>query len=74
MPDADLLEPQLGRTAMRLVDELADRFRGRASESMIWALVREAVADLKGSVDAEALPEMASRLVSERLAHTPVAR
>lgn len=67
LPAPDLLPPELTATALRLVDDLSAEYGGRVSESMLWSSVRTALADLKGSVLPGSLPEMASRLVHQRL-------
>lgn len=51
----------------RLVRELAPSFAAVYSESLITSYVRRAVNDLRGSVTAESLPEMAMRLAHHRL-------
>jgi uncharacterized protein (DUF779 family) len=47
--------------------ELAARFAQTFSDAQIWTYVQDAINDLRGSVSAEALPEMAARLVRHRL-------
>ncbi len=67
LPGADVLPAALSVTALRLVDDLARDYRPLVSESMLWSHVRAALADLKGSVPTDSLPEMAARLVQQRL-------
>ena len=55
------------RVAAALVGELAPRFAGRVSCDEVAVCVDQAVTDLRGSVCAEALPEMAARLAHHRL-------
>lgn len=47
--------------------ELADDFAHTVSAAQIWTYVQDAIADLRGSVSVEALPEMAARLARHRL-------
>ena len=55
-------------TGVVLVSELAARFAGTYAYTVLWTHVRKAIGDLHGSVTADALPEMAARLTSHRLA------
>ncbi len=48
--------------------ELYGEFRGLLSDEAIRGRVREAMTDLRGSINREALPEMAVRLARARLA------
>src|SRR6266704_1068212 len=48
--------------------ELYGEFRGLLSDEAIRGCVREAMTDLRGSINREALPEMAARLARVRLA------
>ena len=48
--------------------ELYAEFRGLLSDEAIRGYVREAMTDLRGSINREALPEMAVRLARVRLA------
>ena len=48
--------------------ELYAEFRGLVSDEAIRGGVREAMTDLRGSINREALPEMAARLARVRLA------
>ena len=48
--------------------ELYGEFRGVLSDEAIRGYVREAMIDLRGSINREALPEMAARLARARLA------
>jgi len=48
--------------------ELYGEFRGVLSDEAIRSFVREAMTDLRGSINREALPEMAMRLARPRLA------
>jgi hypothetical protein len=50
-----------------LLHELAARFAGTFSDGQILTYVQNAINDLRGSVRAEALPEMAARLAHHRL-------
>jgi hypothetical protein len=47
--------------------ELAAQFAETLSAAQIWTYVQDAINDLRGSVSAEALPEMAARLARHRL-------
>lgn len=51
----------------RIIDGLANRYRGRFSPDTIRDYVVTAEAELRGSIAAEAFPEMVVRLVSYRL-------
>jgi uncharacterized protein (DUF779 family) len=53
-----------GRALQR---ELAAQFAETFSDAQIWTYVQDAINDLRGSVSAEALPEMAARLARHRL-------
>jgi hypothetical protein len=48
--------------------ELYAEFRGLLSDEAIRGSVREAMTDLRGSINREALPQMAVRLARARLA------
>jgi len=48
--------------------ELYGEFRGVLSDEAIRSFIREAMTDLRGSINREALPEMAARLARARLA------
>jgi hypothetical protein len=48
--------------------ELYAEFRGLLPDEVIRGSVREAMTDLRGSINREALPEMAARLAGARLA------
>ena len=50
-----------------ILHELAPRFGRLLPEHVVADHVHRAVSDLLGSINAEALPEMASRLVTVRL-------
>lgn len=63
---ASMLQWTQGTTAM-LVKELCERFGDSVDVRTVEIGVRRAVRDLKGSVSAESLPEMAARLAAERL-------
>jgi type III restriction/modification enzyme restriction subunit/TOTE conflict system primase-like protein len=56
------------QAAGRVCRELSRDFAGTLPELVIKACVRDAVAELRGSISAEALPEMAARLAAVRLA------
>jgi len=62
--DRTHVEVQTGR---RLVCELDEIFGGETSRAMVSGYVYAAISDLRGSVSAEALPEMAARLARHRL-------
>jgi hypothetical protein len=53
--------------AQALQRELAAQFDGTLSDARIRGYVHDAINDLRGSVSAEALPEMAARLAHHRL-------
>jgi hypothetical protein len=54
--------------------ELYAEFRGLVSDEAIRGYVREAMTDLRGSINREALPEMAARLARARLAAQATSR
>lgn len=54
-----------------VVDELVRRFGSRFTTREIEECLDAAVADLKGSIAVESLPEMAVRLAAVRLTHRP---
>ena len=56
-----------GRVTAALVRELAPRFTGKFSSDEVSGYIGRAITDLRGSVSAEALPEMAARLAYHRL-------
>lgn len=56
------------RVSHDLTRELAAHYAGVLTEQTISRYVRSAVDDLRGSANAEALPELASRLAHHRLA------
>jgi hypothetical protein len=56
------------RLADDVVDHLAADFAGVHAPQAIRAATRRAISELRGSVGREALPEMAARLVRQRLA------
>lgn len=75
---AHVVQPSRARTAVakiapqsglvhKLVRELTPTFAAAFSESLIATYVRKAVSDLRGSVTADSLPEMAARLAHHRL-------
>jgi len=55
------------RVTIALVRELEPHFAGALSLDQVSACVQQSVADLRGSVCVEALPEMAARLARHRL-------
>ena len=55
------------RLTAALIRELESHFAGALTLDQMAACVQQAVADLRGSVCVEALPEMASRLARHRL-------
>ena len=55
------------RVTAALIRELEPHFAGALTLDQVAACVRDAVADLRGSVGVEALPEMAARLAHHRL-------
>jgi len=55
------------RVTEALTRELEPRFAGTLTLDQVCSGVRDAVADLRGSVCVEALPEMAARLAHYRL-------
>jgi len=55
------------RVSAALIRELEARFAGALTGDQVCSCVQQAVADLRGSVCAEALPEMAARLAHHRL-------
>jgi len=55
------------RVTAALVGELAPRFTGEFTSDEVSWYIGKAVTDLRGSVSAEALPEMAARLAHHRL-------
>lgn len=63
-PGSPTAAPDVGATVLA---ELAARFSAVCPPAQIEALVRTAIEDLRGSVSAEALPEMAVRLARHRL-------
>ena len=58
------------RVTAALIRELEPHFAGALTLDQVAACVRDAVADLRGSVSVEALPEMAARLAHYRLRAT----
>ena len=56
------------RVSHDLTLELAPQYAGVITEQTVSTYVRTAVDDLRGSANAEALPELASRLAHHRLA------
>ena len=58
------------RVTAALIRELEPHFAGALSLDQVCSCVRDAVADLRGSVSVEALPEMAARLAHHRLQAT----
>jgi hypothetical protein len=54
--------------------ELYVEFRGLVSDEAIRGYVRKAMTDLRGSINREALPEMAARLARARLAAQATSR
>ncbi|HZC69810.1 MAG TPA: hypothetical protein VE442_03860 [Jatrophihabitans sp.] len=59
------------RVARELVRDLDNQFAGAYPQEEISMHVRRAIHDLRGSVSAEALPELAVRLARHRLAQEP---
>jgi len=55
------------RVTAALVGELAPRFTGEFTSDEVSGCIGRAITDLRGSVSAEALPEMAARLAYHRL-------
>jgi hypothetical protein len=68
IPSGVHLDALAARVGQDLVCELAPQYAGVFTEGMIAIYVRAAVHDLRGSVWAEALPELAARLAHHRLA------
>ena len=60
-------EVAAARVARAVARDLDDQFAGAYPLAAILACVRAAIADLRGSVSVEALPEMAARLAHHRL-------
>jgi hypothetical protein len=68
IPSGVQLDALAARVSQDLVRELAPQYAGVFTEGTIAIHVRAAVHDLRGSVSAEALPELAARLAHHRLA------
>ena len=60
--------PRSWQVDFEISAELYGEFRGVLSDEAIRGFVREAMMDLRGSIDREALPEMAMQLARARLA------